>query len=213
PMGVAINEYKHVVGNKEKLKSKYGINSEFTLLFIGRLSEKKGVSYLIEAMSKIIFQANSNLIICGDGPLRKDLEQLVRKKNIEEFVKFAGYVSDSDKMDYLFLSDVLIVPSIVTQSGDTEGLPVVVLEGLAAGIPIIVSDVSGIKDVIINGYNGFLVEPKNVEQIAEKALDILKSQKLRTKLSKNALKTSKKYDWNVIAGKYIEIFRNISIYN
>lgn len=206
-MGVAIKEYKHVGSDEEKLKSKYGINTKFTLLFIGRLSEKKGVSYLIEAMSKIILQANANLIICGDGPLSKDLGELVRRKRLEKFVKFAGYVSNSDKLDYLFLSDILIVPSIVTQSGDTEGLPVVVLEGLAAGIPIIVSDVSGIKDVIINGYNGFLVEPESSDGITEKALSLLDNEELRVYFSKNALESSKKYDWNIIAEKYIKIFR------
>jgi len=211
PMGVTIGEYQDIMEDKEKMKLKYGINSKFTLLFIGRLSEKKGVSYLIEAMPKIILQANANLIICGDGPLRKELEQFVREKEVEKIIKFAGYVSNRVKLDYLFLSNILIIPSIVTPSGDTEGLPVVVLEGLAAGKPIIASDVSGIKDVIINGYNGFLVEPKNPEEITEKVLDLLKNQRLRIELSKNALETSKKYDWNVIAEKYDEIFREILV--
>jgi len=209
PMGVTRREYQHLVDDDEKLKSKYGINSKYTLLFIGRLVEKKGVIYLIEAMLNIISQFDANLIICGKGPLRKDLEKYVKEKSIENFVKFAGFINNHDKRNYLSLSEILIVPSIITQSGDTEGLPVVVLEGLAAGKPIIVSNVGGIKDVIQNGYNGFIVEPKNPEQIAEKISELLNNTHLRAKFSENALDTSKKYDWNVIVEKYVEIFREL----
>jgi glycosyltransferase involved in cell wall biosynthesis len=209
PMGIPMQKYKNISGNKRHLKLKYGISSDFTLLFIGRLSEKKGVSYLIEAISNIILHFDVTLIICGDGPLRNKLEKIVKKKRLEKYVRFAGYVSISEKVDYLFLSDILIVPSIVTEKGDTEGLPVVVLEGMVSGIPIIVSDVSGISDVIKNGYNGYLIEQKNPKKIAEKVMFLLKNKELRIKFSENALKESKKYDWDLITKKYINIFTEI----
>ena len=209
PMGVHVQLFQNTT-NKTKLLSEYKINSKFSLLCVGRLSEKKGISYLIKAMPMILYQNKDvNLIVCGDGPAREELEQLTEKMNLEKHVRFVGFVGDKEKIDYLSLADVLIVPSIVLQSGETEGLPVVILEGLAAGKPIVASDVSGVKDVIKNGWNGFLVEQKNPEQIAEKVLEMLGDDELRARFSKNALDTGKKYDWDVIGGEYEKIIRSV----
>jgi len=212
PMGVNTALFRPKV-NKSKLKIKYNIKTENVLLFIGRLVEKKGLSYLIQAMPKIVSKSpNTELMICGDGPLRKDLEQLVKKMGLEKFVRFTGYVTGRRKIDYLSLSDILIVPSIVTQSGDTEGLPVVILEGLAAGKPVVASDVSGVKDIIKEGYNGFLVKQKNPATIAEKVLVLINNKELMRNISRNALVTSKKYDWGVIGKKYAKLIRGRGIW-
>ena len=207
PMGVNTSLFR-LNTNKNELKIKYSIKSKSVLLFTGRLAEKKGLAYLIKAMPEVLSKSsNTELIICGDGPLKKEMEQLVKEIDLEKFVRSTGYVTNKEKIDYLSLSDILIVPSIVAQSGDTEGLPVVILEGLAAGKPIIASDVSGVKDVIKDGWNGFLVEQRNPEQIAEKVLELLNEEELRVRFSKNALETAKKYDWEVIGGEYEKIIK------
>lgn len=208
PMGVHTELFQNTT-NKTKLLSEYKINSKFNLLFLGRFGEKKGISYLIKALPKILSQTKDiNLVICGDGYLRKKLEQLVKKMNLEKYVRFTGFITNEEKVDYLSISDILIVPSIVAHSGDTEGLPVVILEGLAAGKPIIASNVSGVKDVINDGWNGFLVVQKNPEQIADKVLGLLDDKELRVRFSKNALESAKKYDWEVIGGEYEKIMRS-----
>ncbi|MCK4448319.1 MAG: glycosyltransferase family 4 protein [Candidatus Marinimicrobia bacterium] len=205
PMGIDVQSFQ-ITNNKIELLSEYKISSKFNLLFLGRLGEKKGIPYLINAMPSIISQIEDvNLIICGNGPLRKELEQLVKSMNLEKYVRFTGFVSNGEKIDYFHLADILIVPSIVAQSGDTEGLPVTILEGLAAGKPIIASDVSGVKDIIKDGYNGFLVEQKNPEQIEEKVLELFDDEELRVRFSKNALETAKNYDWEVIGKTYMKI--------
>jgi len=209
PMGVDTAIFRPNI-DKNELKIKYNVNSENVLLFIGRLAEKKGLSYLIQAMPKIVSKSpNTALIICGDGPLRKESEELVKKMDLDKFVRFTGYVTGRKKIDYFSLSDILIVPSIVTQSGDTEGLPVVILEGLAAGKAVVASNVSGIKDVIKNGYNGFLVMQKNPAAIAEKVLELINNKELMRNISRNALVTSKKYDWGVIGKKYAAIVKSV----
>lgn len=202
PMGVHVELYQKET-DVDYLKSKNNIRSKFSLLFIGRLAEKKGVKFLIKAMARIsLTNKDVTLIICGDGPLRKELQQQVSDLKLRDFVRFTGYITDNEKLDYLKLSDILIVPSIVTEFGDTEGLPVVILEGLAAGKPIIASDVSGIKDVITDGVNGFLIEPNNPDQIAKKVLELLKNTESMMKISKSALNTVDEYDWKIIGGKY-----------
>lgn len=95
--------------------------------------------------------------------------------------------------------------AIITKSGDTEGLPVVIQEGLAAGKPIIASDVGGIRDIIKDGWNGFLIEQKKPDRIAAKILELLNNEELITAFSKNAVETSDVYDWGVIANKYRNI--------
>jgi len=202
PMGVQVDLHQKD-SDVEHLKSEYNITSKFSLLFIGRLAEKKGLKFLIKAMTRIaLANKDVTLIICGNGPLRKELKQQVSDLKLEDFVKFTGYITDNEKLDYLKLSDILIVPSIVTESGDTEGLPVVILEGLAAGKPIIVSDVSGVKDAIADGVNGLLVEQKNSAQLADKVLMLLNDTKLMIELSKRGMDSAEGYDWMIIGGKY-----------
>jgi glycosyltransferase involved in cell wall biosynthesis len=209
PMGVYTGLFQSEA-DRETLKSKYAIRSKFVLLFIGRLADKKGVSYLIKAMPKIVSQNKDViLLICGDGPLRKELEQITDELELQEFVRFIGYVTGENKIDCFALSDSLIIPSVVTESGDTEGLPVVILEGLAAGKPIIASDVGGVKDVIKEGWNGFLIKQRNPDQIAARVLELISNEELRVKFSRNALEASQDYDWAVIGGKYGQIMRDI----
>ncbi len=139
--------------------------------------------------------------------MKADLETLVKDLGLESNVRFAGFVTDDEKYDYIKLSDIIIIPSIVTESGDTEGLPVVILEGLAAGKPVIASNVSGIKDVIKNSWNGILVEQKSSEQIATQVLRLLNDEELRIYLGENALISSANYDWKTISDMYIDIFK------
>jgi len=209
PMGVNTSLFRPNT-NKNELKIKYSIKSKNVLLFIGRLAEKKGLEYLIKAMPEVLSKSpNTELIICGNGSLKKEMEQLVKEMDLEKFVRFTGYITSDEKIDYLILSDILLVPSIVAQSGDTEGLPVVILEGLSAGKPIIASNVGGISDAIKDGKNGFLVEQKNVKQIEDTVLELLDNEDSKEMFSKNALETSKKYDWEIIGGEYEKIIRSV----
>lgn len=205
PMGVYTNSFKNNVSIK-KLRNKYNLNSKHILLFIGRLSDKKGVNYLIKAMSKV--KNDVQLLIIGYGPLENELKELTKKLNLQNKIKFLGYIGGQEKVDYFLLSDILILPSIVDSSGDTEGLPVVLMEGLAAGKAIIATDVGGNKDIIKDNYNGFLIEQKNPDLIANRINKLISNKKLREKFSKNALEISKDYDWKIIGRKYADLMVN-----
>jgi glycosyltransferase involved in cell wall biosynthesis len=211
PMGTYTKLFR-VASDKEELKLKYGIKSKVILLFVGRLAEKKGIPYLLKAMSLIISQNKEvGLLVCGDGPIRVELEGLVKQLKLEEFVTFCGFIAGQKKVDFLSLSDILIVPSIVTDSGDTEGLPVIIMEGLAAGKLVIASDVGGARDAIIDGENALLVEPKNPEQIAQKVMSLVSNNKLGKKLTESALESAKEYDWNNIGERYKQVLESIKI--
>ncbi len=203
PMGVHTKSIR-INADKDQLRNKYKLFSKKNILFIGRFSEKKGIIYLIRAMPLVLSKVNDVcFILCGDGHLRSKIEHIVDCMDLRSHVIFTGYITNEEKNDYLGLADILVVPSIVTDLGDTEGLPVVILEGLAAGKAIITSDVSGIHDVIIDGYNGLLMEQKNSEILANKILYLLDDTRLLECLSKNALDSSPNYDWDVIGNKII----------
>lgn len=207
PMGVypfpLINDTK-----KQNLRIEYKLNNSFILLFIGRLHEKKGIIYLIYAMSFLINKVdNIKLLICGGGPLSDKLKKIVIDLKLNDYIYFKGFISEAEKIELLTISDLLIVPSIIMESGETEGLPAVIQEGLSAGKPIIASNVSGANEIIVNGENGILIEEKNSEKLAEAIILLKNNEDLRKKIERNALESSKKYEWSIISERYFDIMR------
>ena len=208
PMGVEVSKFISKV-NKKSLKRKYNIDSKNVLLFIGRLVEKKGLEYLLKAFPNILkTNPNTLLVICGDGPLKERYEELSKKMKLDNFVKFVGKISEEEKLDYLAMADILVVPSIKTKEGDTEGLPVVILEGGASEKPIVASNVGGISDAIYDRLNGFLVRQKDPKMLAEKINILLSNVTLRKKFGKRSRKlVEKKYSWQIVSSKYSEVFK------
>ena len=198
-MGTYLEQFK-----KRKLKRGRVKN----ILFVGRLAEKKGVSYLIKAIS--LLNKEVRLLIIGDGPLKKDLLSLTNKLNLKNKIEFLGYKTGKEKLKYFFDADLLVVPSIVTKIGDTEGLPVVIMEGLASGLPIIATDVGGIKEIIKNGYNGLIIKEKNSKEIANKIKLVIENNKFKRRLSINAKKSSRNYDWGYISKKYADLIFDLA---
>jgi colanic acid/amylovoran biosynthesis glycosyltransferase len=120
-----------------------------TILFIDRLTEVKGVDVLVRAMLRI---GSARLVVAGDGDQRRALEALARKLSIDAV--FLGQVDASERDQLLAQSKVVVVPSRVLQSGRTEGTPVVCLEAMAAGRPVIAARVGGLAEIIVDGHNG-----------------------------------------------------------
>ncbi len=199
PMGMKIPVIKERKSERES----------FNILFLGRFVEKKGIKYLVYALKEIVtLYGNINLNIGGSGPLEKELKNLVKELNLENFVNFLGWVKREKVPEILRESDVLVVPSIITEEGDTEGLPTVILEAMGAGVPVIASDVGGIRDVIKNGVNGILVPPMEIEELKKAIITLIEDKKLSEKLVEEGLKLVKEYNWEKIADFYISLFNN-----
>ncbi|OQX53652.1 MAG: colanic acid biosynthesis glycosyltransferase WcaL, partial [Candidatus Cloacimonas sp. 4484_209] len=139
------------------------------ILTIGRLVEKKGHRYAIEAVSKIVKKhKNIEYIIAGDGPLRQGLESLVRKLEIEKYVKFLGVVNQDELLKLYQYVHIFILPSMTARNGDQEGIPVVLMEAQATGLPVISTFHSGIPEGVLDGKSGFLVPEKDVDALADR---------------------------------------------
>lgn len=168
---------------------------------IGRLTEQKGHIYLIESAAHFLNVFPSSIIlIVGDGPLMETLKKQVKKLDIENKVIFAGHRDDIPEI--MSIIDIFVLPSI------TEGLPLVLLEAMAAKKPIVASNVSGVPDVIKNGIEGLLIPSKRPDLLAEKINYLIKNSKHAAKLAQAAFnKVSRKYDAKIMISRYEKIYK------
>ncbi len=137
-----------------------------TVVHIGRLVEIKGHRYLVEAAAQIVRQRDDvQFLLVGDGPLRGFLERLVQERGLEDHVLFAGIRSDVPAL--LRHVDVFVLPSL------TEGLPITLLEAMASEVPVVVTDVGGIPEVVEDRVTGLLVPPADVTALRQAILSTL----------------------------------------
>jgi glycosyltransferase involved in cell wall biosynthesis len=156
-----------------------------TILSVGRLVEKKGMEYLIEAFARIAGEAPEvRLEIAGDGPLRRPLERLTSERGLSARVTFHGSLPHREVAALMQKSSIICQPSVTAANGDSEGLPTVVLEAAATGKPLIGTRHSGIPEIIADGTTGFLVPERDVAALADRILLLIKSTDLRRRMGK-----------------------------
>jgi len=143
------------------------------LVCVSRFTADKNVKGLIEAMP--YFEGKTKLIIVGDGPERDELRFLVENLGLENRVEFLG--AKPKPFEYVSPSDILVVPS------NEENFPLVILEAMSAGLTIVATRVGGIPEQIEDGKNGYLADPNDPKDLADKINKILKNRKIQTKMS------------------------------
>jgi len=160
------------------------VGGPFVLTAIGNLVWHKGHEYLIEACR--LLKANSvdyRCVIVGDGPRRKELRSLILRYGIHREVAMVGAVQHEHIQRYLRESDLLVHPSV------SEGIPVVLMEAMATGLPVIATNITGIPELVEDGQNGILVPPRDSMQLADATMRILQDSDLRLRLGRNARDT------------------------
>ena len=199
PMGINLNHFPGEIGTVVRHR----------IMFIGRLSEKKGVQFLLPAFKEILeFYPSATLTVAGDGPMLIALQRQSRDLGLSKnHVFFPGYIRGENKFKLLTSGDIFVVPSIETDGGDTEGLPVSLMEGLAAGCICIATNESGADEIIKNGINGFLVPQKNIEALVfyiKKAFSLNDEERYRLRCS--AMQSAHQFSWDKIAKEHYEFF-------
>ncbi len=180
------------------------------LIFVGRLVEKKGVPYLLQAVALIVkIFPDVHLSIVGDGPLRKELVEQAIALGIDENTSFLGAVTQSELPRLYASAAIAIVPSIVARSGDQEGLGLVTVEAMGCGCAVVASDLLAIRDVIIANENGLLAEPANSKSIAENIIYLLEDE-TRLQHFQTVARSSvlEKFDWDIVATSYRHVLRS-----
>ncbi len=178
-------------------------NSIIKFITVGRLDIVKGHKYLIEAFSKVKKKIhNSKLFIIGTGPLRDKLDLVVKGKKLENDIIFLGFKDNPFK--YIAKSDIFVLSSIM------EGLPMVLLEALACGIPIISTDCeTGPREVLGNGRYGMLVRVMDSNDLADKMLLLAWDSKLKEKYSKLSLERANKFEINKFVNQWIDLINSL----
>ncbi|MBW2301676.1 MAG: glycosyltransferase family 4 protein [Deltaproteobacteria bacterium] len=209
PMGVDVDLFENVKRNKRRTKRLP--RERKTVLFVGRLIEVKGVEYLIRAVPKILaIHPDLELLIIGSGPEKSRLVKLAEILNVQDSVVFKKEIPQEELPDYYCVADVVVLPSIHTRKGETEGLGVVLLEAMACGVPVVGSNVGGIPDIIKHGETGLLAAEKDPEDLADKILKLVDDKRLRKRVIENGLKLVREnFSWDVIAEKFLQVYREV----
>jgi glycosyltransferase involved in cell wall biosynthesis len=202
PMGVSVDS-ANVGSQSPGLLSDPSNNRITKLLFIGRLTEIKGLDVLLKAIGGV---EGLHLTVAGDGERRAELEALAEAMSVDG--RFIGRISAAERQKLLSACDIVVIPSRVLGDGRTEGRPVVCLEAMAAGRVVIASRVGGLAETIDDGENGVLFDQNDHCMLKEKLLHILSDDRLRRKIALNARRSAAAYDWTRIGAQYSAIIKS-----
>lgn len=158
------------------------------IVSVGRLVPKKGIKYLIEACNEL---KNRNIaftsVIVGDGEEYAMLRELIDKYNLGGQITFAGALTQNEVLRLLSQAETFVLPCTVGDDGDIDGLPTVILEAMALGVPVISTRLTGIPEMIQNGLNGLLVEQKQTVELADAIQKLLASSDLKRQYRNQSL--------------------------
>ncbi len=195
----AVDREKFRPSKDRSVRNEYGIREdEILILFVGYLDDFKGIYETIDAFLDLCKNNyNIKLIMVGEGPKEEELKQRISKSDLEDVVIFTGDISPDIINKYYQSADIFVLPSHV------KGVPVVVIEAMACGVPVVVSN----TEIINDGINGFLV-PNNKYVLSRKLEILIKDKDLRDKFSTESLKTiDEKFNIDKKVEKLIELYK------
>ena len=194
PNGINLTNFNGVERDYE-FRRQYALDNEKIILYMGRLVYEKGIQHLIAAMPKILDNYHdAKLIIAGKGGMIDELKAQVEYMGISNKVYFTGYLDAKQVQKMYKCADVAVFPSTYEPFG------IVALEAMLAGVPIVVSDVGGLNEIVEHGVTGMKSYAGNSNSIADSILTLLYDHALAAKVAKNAkAKVKELYNWNKIA--------------
>jgi glycosyltransferase involved in cell wall biosynthesis len=173
-------------------------HDEIKLLYVGRLSYEKRLDLLIEALANL--KDNSwQLTIVGEGPVRKELEKKVQTHGLQDRITFAGWIDREELPATYGKADLFVFPS------NSEGMPNVVLEAMASGLPVITTKIRGCEELVKHEENGLLIEPDNQAKLETALKRVLIDEGTRIKFGQASIKRAHEFSWDEVARKYHDL--------
>jgi len=206
PNGIDISEFENFNSlNPTFIRESLGLKNKFILLYVGEITHRKGIEYLIGAMSEIknhIPNEEIALFIIGTGPEIKSIQTLIKKMNLEKYIFLKGRVSNLELMQYYKVASLFVLPSI------SEGMPTVILEALYFNLRVITSDIPNLRDRFED--MAVFVPPKNENKLAGAILDEFNENESRNNQKLNYKKyVELNYSWAILSKKYENIYKNL----
>ncbi len=193
--GVDPKQYHHIPGIKDPNP---------LIGYFGRLKKYKCIEHLIRALDLVVQKIpNVRLLIVGKGDYQKELERLVGKLNLDQYVRFISTTNAHESVKYLNQMWVVVNPS------PKEGWGLTVIEANACGIPVVAADSQGLRDSVMDNQTGLLYPWANIDQLADRILKIISNEKLRQKLERGASKWAKAFSWDASASKMMNIIERV----
>lgn len=192
------------LGLKAEFRRQLGLpESNVVLLSVGALASEKGIPELIEAFNVLsINRPGARLVVIGDGPLRAEIEELAVRLGCHERVALPGAVTDKEVAGYMQAADVLVHPS------HAEGLPNVVLEAMACGLPVVASNVGGIPEVVVPDETGLLVPPQDAPALVRALEELLADNDLALAMGNaGRQRVMKRHCWKRNAREHLQLYR------
>lgn len=198
PGGVSLEQFQSSQRHMDDIDRKYKLKGKKVVLFTGRLIKSKGIENLIKAAPLI----HGDIVIVGDGPERKMLEEQVKRKKLKN-VFFVGYVGDKEYLHAFYeRADIYVSPTA------WEGFGLTIVEAMAGHTPVIASNKGGIVSIIKHGVNGYMVPPRSTREIAATVNMLLDDDKLRKQIADAAYKTVvDKFTWKKITDEYEKLYK------
>jgi glycosyltransferase involved in cell wall biosynthesis len=195
PNGVDVARFNPI--SKEEARDDLGLGASGKIIIcVGGLLPFKGQDDLVRAFAKVHESIpDSRLILIGDGPQGKELRRIARDSGARDDIQFEGWVPFEKIPLYLSSSDLFVHPSA------SEGFPNVVLEAMASGLPVVMSNVVGLNTVFEDGMNCFFVPPRDEKALEEKMLTLLRDDALAEEMGARNLEYAKEFDWSIFAEK------------
>jgi len=191
PPGLNIGKLKGAVGHEVNVRSKYGLQDNKVMITVSRLVERKGHDITLRAVRQVMTRIpDLKYVICGEGPYRSELERLVQQYELDDVVVFTGGIPDHELHQLYQCSDLFIMPSRdIKEKGDVEGFGIVFLEANYYRLPVIGGNSGGIPDAVRDSVTGYLVDPLDEKEIADRIEQLVMDEDLARTLGDNG------YDW------------------
>ncbi len=174
------------------------------LLYVGRVIRAKGLFLLIDVLANLK-ELPWNMTVIGDGEDMNSLSQKIQEFSLGERVKLLGKVSHEVAMNAMLTADIFLLPSI-----RIEGLPMVLIEAMFAGLPVIATDVGGNSDAVRDGQTGYLIPSGSKSALQEKLVDLIKDPVMREQMGKNArLLAEQDFTEHVMVNKYLQVIKEV----
>ncbi|MDD5428460.1 MAG: glycosyltransferase [Candidatus Omnitrophica bacterium] len=202
--GIPINDYLFNPDARYKTRKSLGIaDDKFVILHAGRLNIQKNHRNLIEAFYNLLPRVPEALLLCaGVGPLETEIKKMAISRNLTSKIKFLGVRSD--------IAGLLSAADVFVLSSDWEGLPLVILEAMAASRPIVATAVGGVPEIVINGVSGFLVRPNDPAALAESILKVKNNPAMSQEMGGKALAMCKeKFDIKNTVREYEKLYKEM----
>lgn len=200
-VGINVNKYSSDLQLRKETRLKLGFTSNDVLLIsIGEINKNKNNKIILEAISKMN-KRNVHYLLCGIGDQKEYLEKLAKKLSIEKNVHFLGY--QNNVVDLLNASDIFVLPSF------REGLSRSLMEAMAIGLPCIVSNIRGNRDLIEDNVQGYLCNPCDINSFYNKIEHLVSNPIIRKQMSMEASKKIQKFKNEIVIEKFEYIYRNI----